>query len=469
MTAAAQGDGAPVVLVVDDTAANRRLLTAVFRAEGMSPVAVDGGAAAIAEAAERRPHVVLLDLQMPGMDGLATLARLKEIAPGVPVVMLTAHGDVATAVEAIKLGAYDFLTRPVANDKLVLTVQRALERQKLVGEVAELRRRLVAKESLAQLMGPSAQVARIAREVEQVAATSMTVLVLGETGTGKELVARAVHAASPRAARAFVALDCGALPDTLLESELFGYERGAFTGADRRKEGYLELASGGTLFLDEVANLTAVTQAKLLRVLQERQVTPLGATRPIPVDVRVIAATHETLDGRTADGRFRQDLYYRLSEFVIRLPALRERREDVAPLAQRFLEEACVEWHRHVIGFAAPALRALEAHPWPGNVRELRNVVRRVALAAAGPEIGVDEVAPLLSGGGAVEAAASPGEPLPPGASLKYFADLAACEAERGAIAEALRAAAGNKSQAARALKVDFKTLTAKMKRLGLG
>jgi DNA-binding NtrC family response regulator len=456
----------PVVLIVDDTAANRRLLTAVFRAEGMTPVAVEGGAAALVEAAARVPDVVLLDLHMPGMDGLQTLARLRETAPGVPVVMLTAHGDVATAVEAIKLGAYDFLTRPVGNDKLVLTVQRALERQKLVGEVAELRRRLVSKESLAQLMGPSAQVARIAREVEQVAGTSMTALILGETGTGKELVARAVHAASPRAAHAFVAIDCGALPDTLLESELFGYERGAFTGAERRKEGYLEIAAGGTLFLDEVANLTALTQAKLLRVLQERRVTPLGATRPVDIDVRVIAATHEPLDGRAADGRFRQDLYYRLSEFVIRLPALRDRREDVAPLAQRFLEEACVEWHRHVVGFAAPALRALEAHAWPGNVRELRNVVRRAVLAAAEPEISAAEIVPLLGGAPPVPPA---GEPLPAGASLKDIAERAAGEAERAAIVEALRDAGGNKSQAARALKVDFKTLSAKMRRLGIG
>jgi DNA-binding NtrC family response regulator len=382
--------------------------------------------------------------------------------------MLTAHGDVASAVEAIKLGAYDFLTRPVGNDKLVLTVQHALERSQLVGQVTELKRRLASRDSLAHLMGPSAQVARIAREVEQVAGTGMTVLVLGETGTGKELVARAVHAASPRAGRSFVAIDCGALPDNLLESELFGYERGAFTGADRRKEGYLEMASGGTLFLDEVANLTAVTQAKLLRVLQERQVTPLGATRPIALDVRVIAATNETLEGKAGDGRFRQDLYYRLSEFVIRLPPLRDRREDVAALAQRFLEEACVEWHRHVVGFAAEALRRLEAHAWPGNVRELRNVVRRAVLGAAEPEIAAAEVAPLL--GAAVESAPpAAGEPLPPGASLKDIADRAASEAERLAIVEALREAAGNKSQAARALKVDFKTLAAKIKRLGIG
>jgi DNA-binding NtrC family response regulator len=459
---------AATVLIVDDTAPNRRLLTAVFRAEGMTPVAVDGGEAALAEVEARRPSIVLLDLQMPGMDGLATLARLKQLAPDVPVILLTAHGDVPSAVEAIKLGADDFITRPVHNDKLVLTVRRALERRQLAAEVSELRRRVVeGGEGLPRLMGPSAEVARIARDVASVAATGMTVLVLGETGAGKELVARAVHAASGRPGL-FVALDCGALPDTLLESELFGYEKGAFSGADRRKEGHIELAAGGTLFLDEIANLSPVTQAKLLRVLQEKRVTPLGGTRPVALDVRVIAATNEALDARIAEGRFRQDLFYRLSEFVVRLPPLRARREDIEPLARRFLEEACVELHRQVVGFSPAALAALRAHPWPGNARELRNVVRRAALQAEQAEIGIDDVTALI-GPAATDGAPAPlAAAPPPEGSLREIAERAAGEAERAAIVDVLRATGGNKTQAARRLQVDVKTLSAKMKRLGI-
>jgi DNA-binding NtrC family response regulator len=448
------------ILVCDDVAANRRLLSAVFRAEGFDVLTVDDGHAAISAVEARPPNLVVLDLSMPGLDGLQTLARLKALHPELPVVMLTAHGDVPSAVEAIKLGADDFLTRPVHNDKLVLTVRRALERHALVSEVAELRRRL-AGDGLAAVMGPSEKVQRLARDVGKVAGTAMTVLLLGETGTGKELVARAIHAASPRAGRPFVAIDCGAVPDTLLESELFGYEKGAFTGADRRKEGTLELASGGTLFLDEIGNLTPVTQAKLLRVLQERRVTPLGATRSVPLDVRIIAATNEALDG--ADSRFRSDLYYRLSEFVIRLPPLRARSEDVRPLAARFLEEACMELSRKV-RLAEDALRLLEEQPFPGNVRELRNVVRQAVVAAEGTEIAAPDLVPLLRAQGAAPERGPP----PPGASLREVAEHAAAEAERVAIIEALARTGGNKSQAARLLKVDFKTLHVKMRRMGI-
>src|SRR5262249_39070559 len=321
----------------DDTPANRRLLAAVFKTEGFEVTLAEDGRQALAAALAAPPHVAVLDVNMPNMDGLETLEKLKAQLPIVPVIMLTAHGDIPTAVEAIRRGAYDFLTRPINNDKLVVTVRRAIERQELMGEVQTLRQRLT-DSSLARLMGPSAHVRRVIQQVEQVATSLLTVLIQGETGTGKELVARAIHQSSERRAKPFIAIDCGAIPENLLESELFGYEKGAFSGADRRKEGHFQIAGGGTLFLDEIGNLTPATQAKLLRVLQERIVYPLGATKPVPLDVRVIAATNESLDDTIAAGKFRQDLYFRLAEFGIRLPPLRERRDDIRPLAMRFQE-----------------------------------------------------------------------------------------------------------------------------------
>jgi two-component system nitrogen regulation response regulator GlnG len=295
----------------------------------------------------------------------------------------------------------------------------------------------------------------------------MTVLVVGETGTGKELVARALHHESGRGSKPFVAIDCGAIPDTLLESELFGHEKGAFSGADRAREGRFQLAQGGTVFFDEAGNLPPLLQAKLLRVLQEREIQPLGARQPVPIDVRFIAATNESLEARIDEGAFRQDLYYRLAEFTIAIPALRDRAEDVAGLAQHFLEEAAVELKRGVIGFSEAGLDALRAHGWPGNVRELRNVVRQAALQAPSTLVDAEHVRPLLSRGrrpapaeGAVQV--SLGRPL------RQIAEAASSAAEKQAILLALRATRGNKTKAAKLLETDFKTLHLKMKKLAI-
>jgi DNA-binding NtrC family response regulator len=467
------------ILVTDDDPTNRRLLSAVFEAEGFEVVAVADGAAAIEQIAASAPALALVDVRMPGLSGIETLRKIRELAPHLPVIMLTSHGEIADAVEATRLGAYDFLVRPIPNQKLVLTAKRAMEREGLETEVRDLRRRLSAAGDLVRLMGPSGQVRDVVRMVEEVAPTMLTALILGETGTGKELVARAIHHQSGREKAPFVPLDCGAIPDTLLESELFGHEKGAFSGAERKREGHVQAAEGGTLFLDEIGNLSTTTQAKLLRVLQERRVQPLGSSKAVPVDVRFIAATNENLDQRVAAGDFRQDLYYRLAEFTIRLPPLRERREDVGPLAVRFMEEAGLELRRPVTALSAAAQQLLCGHDWPGNVRELRNVVRQSVLQAQDMIVQADDVRRLMGTAPRNEAGPPPGsepgvaprnERAAPGqgASLREISAAASLEAEKGAILEALRAARGNKSEAARMLQTDFKTLHLKMKRYGL-
>jgi two-component system nitrogen regulation response regulator GlnG len=314
-------------------------------------------------------------------------------------------------------------------------------------------------------MGPSRAVRGIVERIQTVAATSFSVLILGATGTGKELVAQAIHRQSERSGKPFIALDCGAIPQALLESELFGHERGAFTGAERRKEGRFGLAEGGTLFLDEVGNLPAGLQAKLLRVLEARQLQPLGATKSTAMDVRFLAATNDDLQARVTQGKFRADLYFRLAQYTISLPPLSERSTDIAHLAQRFLAEVSVELRRPVHRIAPDALTALEGHAWPGNVRELRNVVRQAVLEAKDVVLHRSHVEKFL---GAETTSRAGTVPSVAGRSLREIADAAAREAERQAICETLRSTHGNKSQAAKALRTDYKTLHLKMKNLGI-
>jgi two-component system response regulator HydG len=468
----------PRIIIADDVAANRRLMAAIFQANEFDAVVVDSGVAVLEAARARRPDVVLLDLQMPGMDGIETLTELRAIAPTVPVLILTAYGEISVAVEAIRLGADDFLTRPISNDELVRAARRAVARAASRGSV-DAAGAATGPGAIDEIMGRSDEIAAVVRQLRQVAPTDVTVLLLGETGVGKDVMARALHAASGRADRPMISVDCGAIPDHLLESELFGYERGAFSGADRRKEGRFELAAGSTLFLDEIGNLSAFTQAKLLRVLQERQVHHLGGTRPIDIDCRVIAATNEDLMSRVADGRFRADLYYRLAEFVIHVPPLRARRGDIGPLVVRFVAEASAEFRRTVPTVTAAAHQALAEYHWPGNVRELRNVVRQAVLRCR-DVIDVADVAALIGHAGGSPAATVIPAVTPPaaapagpsatiaGASLRQIAEQAVAEAERVAIVDALRKCRGNKTHAARLLQVDFKTLHSKMKRLGL-
>ncbi|HUJ28507.1 MAG TPA: sigma-54 dependent transcriptional regulator [Myxococcales bacterium] len=454
----------PKLLVVDDDPVNRKLVSAVFETESFDVTQAADGAGALDQAAKSAPDVVFLDVRMPGLSGIDTLRKLKASAPHIPVVMLTSHAEVNDAVEAIKLGAYDFLTRPIHNDHLVVVARRALEKGRLEAEVRTLRQRVSAAGDLVRLMGPSEPVRTIVKQVEGVASSPLTVLILGDTGTGKELVARAIHHQSDRSQGPFVPLDCGAIPENMVEQELFGHEIGAFNGAESRRPGHMMAAEHGTLFLDEVGNLSAAVQIKLLRVLQEKRVQPVGSSRSIPVDVRFIAATNGELKAQMEKGTFRQDLYYRLAEFTLQLPQLRARPDDIVPLAMRFLEEAATELRRPVALLSDDAQKLLRAHAWPGNVRELRNVVRQAVLQARGVTVEAEEVHRLLGSPGMVQAEAPP---LPTG-SLRQIAAAAAAEAEKSAILAALHAAHSNKSEAARLLKTDFKTLHLKMKRYGL-
>ena len=452
------------ILVVDDEAEIRSLLAAVLQSKGYEVVTAEDGAAALQAVPRERPAVILMDLSMPRMNGMDALPEIKRVDAEVPVIICTAHADLATAVRAMKLGAYDYLTKPFDVELLILTIERAVERHRLHSRIEELKRQGQGS-SLAERMGGSAAIAQVIQQVAQVAESNFTVLVQGETGTGKELVARGIHQQSPRRQAPFVAVDCGAIPETLVESELFGHERGAFTGAQARREGHFQLAKGGTLFLDEIGNVPLATQAKLLRALEQREVNPLGAARAVAVDARIIAATNSELEESVKAGRFRADLYYRLSEFTIALPPLRSRREDITHLSQRFLDEVSMELRRPVRRISDEAMQVLLHHEWPGNVRELRNVVRKAALLAT--DVVTPEHIPALSASapGPARVAAEPaGEDL----SLREVAELAAGQAEREVIRHALESTKGNKSQAARLLRTDYTTLHSKMKRYGI-
>jgi DNA-binding NtrC family response regulator len=380
-------------------------------------------------------------------------------------VMLTGQEDVKLAVRAMQLGAADYVTKPFDPDEISFVVRHAIEMRVLTTEVEDLRRQVAGAAGLDVQMGSSRAIHRVIEQVKTVAATNFSVLILGETGTGKELVAAALHRQSERRSKPFVALDCGAIPEALLESELFGHEKGAFTGADRRRSGHFHLADSGTLFLDEIGNLPLGLQSKLLRVLESRQLRAVGAGQSTSIDVRFIAATNNDLQARAMAGEFRSDLYFRLAQYTISLPPLRERPDDIPHLAERFMSEVGVELRRPMQGIAPDALVVLQAHPWPGNVRQLRNVIRQAVLES--PDFLVDRASVERFLGTAAPAAEITSTGLS-GRSLKEIAEEAAVEAERRAICEALRETQGNKSQAARTLRTDFKTLHVKMKNLGI-
>ncbi len=453
------------ILIVDDEADMRWLLVNILQAEGFEVVAAEDGQVALEKVRKDAPSLILLDLKMPRLSGMKALEKIKAIDPLVPVIILTAHGDIPTAVQAMRLGAYDYLTKPFRNDDILFCVRRALERQELLAHVADLKSQLAEGGSLKGLMGVSPQIQKVFQEIHQVARTDFTVILQGETGTGKEIVALAIHEQSLRSEKPCVALDCGAIPETLVESELFGYEKGAFTGADRRKEGHFQLASGGTLFLDEIANLPLSTQSRLLRVLQERRVQPLGARQAISVDVRIIVASNVALEEEMRAGRFRQDLYYRLKEFTITLPPLRERREDILHLAKRFLEETSMELKKPIHGFSEEAAQLLLRYPWPGNVRELKNVIRQASLLCR-DLVGPEHLSALC--GTPPQAPPAADVSLAEGCSLKAVRQSAAEEVERRVIRQVLRQTKGNKSQAAKLLKIDYKTVYSKMKQYGI-
>lgn len=375
------------ILVVDDDQAIRILMEALLESAGYQVILASGGEEALTCAARVEPDLAIVDLRMAGMDGLTLLEHLLRLYPGLLVLMLTAHGTIAHAVEAIHKGAYDFLAKPFDTTDLLTRIAKALEVRRLKREVARLQTLVQERTHFEHIITGSAKMHQILRQVAQIAGTDATVCLYGESGTGKELIAKALHMASRRAPAPFVAINCGAIPEGLLENELFGHVQGAFTGADRAKRGLLQQAHSGTLFLDEVGDLPTALQVKLLRVLQEREFYAVGAEQPTKVDLRLVAATNRDLGQAVADGTFRADLYYRLHVIPIVLPPLRERRDDIPLLAQHFLERYSQGLAKEVQGFTPAALHCLLAYAWPGNIRELANVVERAVVLTTHPMI----------------------------------------------------------------------------------
>ncbi len=455
------------ILVVDDQEAIRWLLSTLLEDAGYAVSTATDGQEALEVTAKQPPDLVLMDVRMPGVDGMTALERLKQGHPHLPVIMLTAYGQVPDAVEAMKLGAADYLLKPFHNEQVLLAIRQALERVALVDEIRGLRAQLESAVGLGEVMGTSQEIQKVFVQVQQVARTNFTVILQGETGTGKELVARAIHQQSDRRNRPFLAVDCSAAPETLIESQLFGHERGAFTGADARREGDFELASGGTLFLDEVTNLPLGIQAKLLRVLQERQIRRVGGRQFISVDARILAASNVDLQVEVQGGRFRQDLFHRLNEFTIVIPPLRERRQDILVLARGFLGQARMELKKPIRGISEAAGKLLQEHAWPGNVRELKNVIRRAALLCAHtiePEhlAALGDVVSLPGSGARLD------ESLSRGLSLREMTRDAVAGVERQVVERALRLTRGNRREAAHLLHIDEKTLRTKIRGLGI-
>lgn len=453
------------LLLIDDDPLVGRLLVALFEPR-FEVHHARTGADGLGRLSSSQPAVIVLDLGLPDTGGLNVLQQIQLASSQIPVIMLTGSSDLKMAIKAMQLGAFHYLTKPVDNEEFQVVVDRALERSSLLNEVRDLREHRNPVALLVEQMGPSEQIAGVVRRVGEVASSELTVLILGETGTGKEVVAQAIHRQSHRRGRPLIALDCGAIPETLMESELFGHEKGAFTGADRKRTGQFQLAEGGTLFLDEVGNLGPALQAKLLRVLESRQVTPVGGGKAQVIDVRFIAATNADLPSRVREGKFREDLYFRLAQYTLALPALRERPNDIEHLCGRFLSEAALEMRKPVTGLAPSAIDALRRHDWPGNVRELRNVMRLAVLQCTGFQIEAATILPILAGVNA--GAPVPAPELPAGASLRQVADAAVQAAETRAIESALQECGGNKAAAARRLRTDYKTLHLKLRRYGI-
>jgi len=450
------------ILIVDDEVDMRWLLSGILEEDGHEVREADNGNKALQFFKNSPPDLVLLDLKIPGgIDGIEILKKIKAISPDTPAIILTAYGNIESAVEAIKLGAYDYLTKPFENERLRITIKRALEIQKLTKEVLQLKTELKKEFDLESTMGTSPEIKKIFEQINKVAFTNFTVLIEGESGTGKEIIANAIHRASSKENNPFIAVDCGAIPDTLIESELFGYEKGAFTGADREKKGQFELANNGTIFLDEIGNLPYHVQNKLLRMIQERKIQKLGGKHPFPIDVRIIVASNIPLSKLEAERKFRSDLYYRLNEFKIELPPLRKRKEDIPFLAKKFIEEGNVELQKNVNGLRKNSLTILLNHHWPGNVRELKNVIKRAVLLAED----------LIEPSHLVFDNAIPTHPpviqeqeITEDMPLKEVARKAIYLAEKRSIEQALIKSSGNKSKASKMLKIDYKTLLSKIK-----
>jgi DNA-binding NtrC family response regulator len=444
------------ILLVDDEEPQRKVLAGFLRKKGFEAVACGTVDEALGVAAARTIDLVLTDLRMPDRGGLELLRELHALNPEIPVIVMTAYGTVASAVEAMKLGAADYLTKPVDLDELELLVARTLERRALVSENRELRQELAAQHRLEGVQTANPRMAQAINLAARAAASRATILIRGESGTGKELLARAIHHASPRARRPLVAVNVAALPETLLESEMFGHERGAFTGAERQHRGRFEQADGGTLFLDEIGDLPKGTQAKLLRALQEQRFERLGGTASIQVDVRILAATSRDLEAMVRASEFREDLYYRLNVVSIEIPPLRERREDIPALVDLFVRRFAAEGSSKVRAVSREAMDLLLKYDYPGNVRELENLVHRAVVLARGPDITTAELPAHVSG-------LPPESKAAPGSLVERLAAF-----ERALLVEALDEAGGVQTRAAQALGISERHLRYRLRKHGL-
>ncbi len=448
----------PEILIVDDDKAHRTMLTTLMGSWGYRLHATDDGDTAV-EAVQKRPFdLILMDIRMVRMSGIDALDQIKAINPAIPVVIMTAYASVDTAVTALKAGAYDYLTKPLDFDKLRITLRRAMEHAQLRNENRELKARLQNQNPSGQLVGNSQAIQSLLGSIAQIAPTDATVLISGASGTGKELVASALHSSSPRQKGPFIAINCAAITETLLESELFGHEKGAFTGADRRKEGCFVRADGGTLFLDEVSEMPLLMQAKLLRVLQEREVVRVGGETVIKVDVRIITATNRDLTQMVKEKNFREDLYYRLNVVSIQVPLLTDRSGDIPLLSQHFLNRFAHRYQKEMKGFSPTAMDALIQYHWPGNVRELMNAIESALVLSQDGYIQPENLPEIICQTTLSESAAS--SPTPP-ISMETTLE----EIEQQAIKVTLNAVGGNKTEAARRLGITRKTLHNKLKK----
>jgi two-component system nitrogen regulation response regulator GlnG len=467
----AAAEATRTVLVVDDEAPLREMLVCFFETKGYRARAAGGAEEALDLISQTPPQLVILDIRLPGMNGLDALKRIKKLDERLPVLLMTGYATVDSAVAAMKLGALDYIAKPIRLPELLRAVENAIAIRGAESGAAGALPGPAPPLSIEDLMGRGPEISRVYGLVGQVARTDLTVIVYGETGAGKSLVAGAIHGGSRRAGQRFVRVDCGAIPDTLIESELFGHERGAFTGAFRRNEGYFELANGGTLFLDEIANLSEAMMRKLLCALEDRRIYRVGGKEPIDVDIRVVAASNQNLEQLVEQGRFRRDLFHRLNEFVIEIPPLRKRRDDIPFLVERFVNLANAEFDKNVRGPSQETMRSLIEYGWPGNARELRNVIKRAVLLCDGvirpedlraasvscvPSTSLEVQTPDL------DRALGNGE-----WSLKDITRECVRQIEQKVIGTILGQTHGNKSRAARILNVDYKTLYYKAKELG--
>jgi DNA-binding NtrC family response regulator len=455
------------VLIVEDKDSLRTMLRHALEGHGHTVLEARDEAEAIRELRQSRPVVVLTDLKLPVGDGFGVLRAARELDPDIPIVVMTAYGSIQDAVTAMRDGAMDFLAKPIDPDHLLLMVERAIAQRRMITEYIVLKEELAERRGAPRIIGEDAALRRVSQQLHRGAATDATVLLEGESGTGKELFARALHVLSPRSEGPFVAINCAAIPEHLLESELFGYEKGAFTGAAQRKPGRFELAHRGTLFLDEIGDLSLALQAKILRAIEEKSFERVGGTQSLRVDVRVVAATNRNLKQRVSERQFREDLYFRLSVFPIQIPPLRERGDDVLMLARHFVDKFCKDLNKKLT-LAPAAIEDLKAYSWPGNVRELQNCIERAVILTEGDTIQPRHLHLSFRDAAPATPAASPWDEIDLSGTMADALQRVSGEVERRKIELALRQAAGNTAQAADALRIGVKVLAQKIKQYAI-